>query len=215
MLSTHWPLFGLSVTTPRVQLRYPDDDACAALADVAAGGIHDPAVMPFAFPWTDIPPPAQQSQAMQHYWRTRATWTVTSWHLPMAVTVDGDLAGVQAVLADDFPTLRAVSTGSWLGASYQGKGVGTEMRAAILHLAFAGLGAEYAHTAAFDDNPASIAVTRKLGYEVEGARRVVRRGVAADQTLFRLSREQWERIRRDDIVIDGLEPCLELFGVCS
>jgi RimJ/RimL family protein N-acetyltransferase len=89
------------------------------------------------------------------------------------------------------------------------------MREAILHLAFAGLGARYAHTAAFDDNPASIAVTRKLGYEQDGTRRVVRRGEPAWQTTYRMAREDWEPRRRDDIVIDGLEPCLELFGIAS
>ncbi len=214
MLSTYWPLFGLRVTTPQLQLRYPDDADSAALAELGARGVHDPAVMPFQVPWTDVAPPRQQREALQYMWRTRASWTAERWALPMAVVVDGAVVGVQAADGTDFPTLRAVTTGSWLGASHQGKGIGTEMRVAILHLAFAGLGAEYAHSAAFDDNPASIAVTRKLGYEEEGTRRLVRRGAPARQILFRMSRAQWERIRRDDIEIDGLEPCLELFGLC-
>jgi RimJ/RimL family protein N-acetyltransferase len=214
MLSTHWPLFGLRVTTPRLQLRYPDDADSATLAELGAQGVHDPDFMPFQVPWTDVPPPRQQREALQYMWRTRASWVPERWALPMAVVVDGTIVGMQAADGTDFPTLRAVSTGSWLGASYQGKGIGTEMRAAILHLAFVGLGADYAHSAAFDDNPASIAVTRKLGYEEEGTRRVVRRRVSARQILFRMSREQWQRIGRDDIQIDGLEPCLELFGLC-
>jgi RimJ/RimL family protein N-acetyltransferase len=215
MLSTHWPLFGLRVTTPRVELRYPDDADCGELVELAARGVHDPAFMPFQVPWTDVAPPRQQREALQHYWGTRATWTSERWAMPMAVVVDGTIVGLQAADATDFATLRAVSTGSWLGASYQRKGIGTEMRAAILHLAFAGLGAHYSHTAAFDDNRASLAVTRKLGCEPDGTRRVVRRGEAASQTTFHMSRERWERIRRDDIAIDGLEPCLELFGVPS
>ena len=133
--------------------------------------------------------------------------------MPMAVALDGIVVGVQGVHADDFPTLRAVETGSWLGRAYQGKGIGTEMRQAILRLAFAGLGARYAHTPAFDDNPASIAVTRKLGYEQNGTRRGVRRWEPAWQTTYRMSREKWQQLRRDDIVIDGIEPCLELFGI--
>jgi len=212
MLSAHWPLFGLRVTTPRLELSYPDDETCNALADVAARGIHDPSFMPFTIPWTDIAPPLLQRQSMQHYWRSRAAWTSQSWRLPMAALVDGEIAGVQALEADQFPVLRAVTSGSWLGASHQGKGIGTEMRAAILHLAFAGLGADYAHSAAFTDNPASLAVTRKLGYEDEGQRRVVRRGEPAWLVGFRLSRDRWERDRRNDISIAGLEPCLELFG---
>jgi len=215
MLSAHWPLFGLRVTTPRLELRYPDDGDCDAVAEVAARGVHDPAFMPFQVPWTDVAPPRLQRETLQHLWGTRAAWTPERWAMPMAVVVDGTIVGVQAVDATDFPALRAVSTGSWLGAPYQGKGIGTEMRGAILHLAFAGLGAQHAHSAAFDDNPASLAVTRKLGYEQDGTRRAVRRGEAASQTTFHMSRQRWEQIRRDDIAIAGLEPCFELFGLPS
>ena len=215
MLWEYWPLFRLRVTTPRLVLRYPDDNDAAMLAEVGAGGVHDPSTMPFQIPWTDVAPPQQQRETLRYLWRTRASWSPEHWEMPMAVVLDGTVIGVQGVHAHDFPTLRAVETGSWLGRPYQGKGVGTEMRQAILHLAFAGLAARYAHTAAFDDNPASIAVTRKLGYEQEGTRRVVRRGEAAWQTTYRMSREDWEQRRRDDIVIDGLEPCLELFGIAS
>jgi RimJ/RimL family protein N-acetyltransferase len=212
MLSAHWPLFELLLTTPRIELRYPDDESCNALADLAARGIHHPDFMPFTIPWTDIAPPLLQRQSMQHYWGLRATWTTQHWHLPMAVIVDGEVAGVQTLEAEQFPVLRAATSASWLGASYQGKGIGTEMRTAIVHLAFAGLGADYAHSAAFTDNAASLAVTRKLGYEEDGRRRVVRRGEPAELVGFRLSRQRWERDRRDDISIAGLEPCLELFG---
>jgi len=213
MLSEHWPLFGLRVTTPRLVLRYPDDNDAATLADIGAAGVHDPSTMPFQIPWTDLAPPQQQRETLRYLWRTRASWSPEHWEMPMAAVVDGTVVGVQGVHARDFPTLRAVETGSWLGHPYQGKGIGTEMRSAILHLAFAGLGARYAHTAAFDDNAASIAVTHKLGYERDGTRRVVRRGEAAWHTTFRMSREEWERRQRDDVVIDGLAPCLELFGI--
>jgi RimJ/RimL family protein N-acetyltransferase len=57
---------------------------------------------------------------------------------------------------------------AWLGQSYQRRGVGTGMRAAVLQLAFAGLGAEYAISSAFIDNAASLAVSRKLGYADDG-----------------------------------------------
>jgi hypothetical protein len=32
---------------------------------------------------------------------------------------------------------------------------------------------------------------------------------------YRLTRDAWETRRRDDIIIEGLEPCLELFGLNS
>ncbi len=45
-------------------------------------------------------------------------------------------------------TLRTFDTGSWVGRRFQGRGTGTEMRAAALHLMFAGLGAREATTSA-------------------------------------------------------------------
>lgn len=212
MRTEHWPLFGLRVETPSLTLRYPDDDDAIAMADLAAEGIHDPGWMPFAFPWTDTPPPMLQRGSLQHIWRTRAEWTPQQWHLPMAAIVDDHIVGAQTMLAEQFRTLRTVSTGSWLGRSYQGKGIGTEMRSAMLHLAFAGLGAEYALSRAFIDNDASIGVSRRLGYEDAGRELVVRREAPAWILAFRLPRSRWEQRRRDDIVIRELDACLELFG---
>ena len=87
------------------------------------------------------------------------------------------------------------------------------MRAAVVHLLFAGLGAEYALTGAFHDNAASLGVTRSLGYEEEGRRRALRRDTPDWLVGFRLPRAVWEERRRDDIVIEGLDPCLPMFGL--
>src|SRR5262245_28092449 len=100
MLSAHWPLFGLRVTTPRLELQYPDDAICNALVDVAARGIHDPATMPFSIPWTDESPPMLQRHSLQYLWRERSEWTPDRWRLPMAVVLDGEVVGVQALQAD-------------------------------------------------------------------------------------------------------------------
>ena len=70
------------------------------------------------------------------------------------------LIGAQDVRAHDFAVLRTVSTGSWLGREHQGRGRGREMRAAVLHLAFAGLGCLIAQTAAYADNGPSLGVSR-------------------------------------------------------
>jgi hypothetical protein len=50
-----WPLYGLRLTTPRLELRLPGLDLLDDLAAVAAEGVHDPAEMPFSLPWTDGP----------------------------------------------------------------------------------------------------------------------------------------------------------------
>ena len=146
MVHPHWPLFDLEVRTPRLVLRYVDDELAAELATLAAAGVHDPSWMPFSIPWTDLEPPELQRQAMQYWWQCRASTSPESWELNLAVVVDGAAVGVTSIGAAEFPVLRTFHTGSWLGRSFQGRGLGTEMRAATLHLGFAGFGAERATT---------------------------------------------------------------------
>jgi RimJ/RimL family protein N-acetyltransferase len=124
----------------------------------------------------------------------------------------GAVVGVQAMTAENFAITREVSTGSWLGRAYQGRGIGREMRVAVLELAFTGLGATIARSGAFEDNAASIAVSRALGYQEDGDSLHVRRGAAAREVRFKLTRETWEASARPAVTFDGLEKCLEFFG---
>jgi len=212
-LETHWPLFGLAVRTPRLELRHPDDGMECELAGVAADGIHDPEFMPFSIPWTDVSPPEQQRNTMQFFWRMRADWKPDDWHLVMAVVIDGEAAGVQGATGAHFAERRVGSTGSWLGRAYQGSGYGKEMRAAMLHLLFEGLGAERCESAAWEDNAPSLGVSRSLGYEENGDEWLLRRGQRDRQIGLVLTRERWEAHRPPyDIEIHGLEPCREMFG---
>lgn len=208
-----WPLAGLRLTTPRLELKLPSDGDLADLADLAAAGVHDPEVQPFGFPWTDADPPDRARSTLQYHWSQRAAWQPSKWSLDLVVVHDGAVVGTQAMSAADFAILREVSTGSWLGQAHQGHGIGTEMRAAVLHLAFAGLGAHYATSGAFTDNPASRGVSRKLGYIDDGIERQVRRGQAATLQRLRLDRETWEKTRTVPVDITGLEPCLAMLGV--
>jgi RimJ/RimL family protein N-acetyltransferase len=208
----HWPVAGLVVRTPRVSLRWPDDDDLVALAAVAAQGIHGDDEMPFSTPWSRLPPDEMALGLLRFHWKCRGSWASDDWDWNPVVVVDGEIVGSQAMVATRFPVLRTVSTGSWLGRAHQGKGIGTEMRAAVLHLAFAGLGAVRAETGAWVDNPASIAVTRKLGYEPNGDKLLELDGQAKRQVAFALSHDRWASARRDDIEIVGLEPCLAHFG---
>ena len=86
------------------------------------------------------------------------------------------------------------------------------MRAAVLHLAFAGLDAVRAESGAWHDNAASHAVSRKLGYEVNGDNRLLRGDTPDTEVRLVLSRDRWEQHRRQDIELVGLEPCLPFFG---
>lgn len=213
MLNPWWPLSAVRVVTPRLELRYVDEDLSIALVDLADQGVHDPGTMPFSVAWTDEPAPQRQWNSMRHYAAMRADCRPGRWRIELAVLVDGVVVGASGVRAHNFPVTRTVETGSWLGRVYQGQGIGTEARAATLHLAFAGFGAERAVTKAFDDNPASLGVTRKLGYQPNGDEFVERRGAAARLLAFALDRPAWERTRRDDIELTGVAAAREFLEI--
>ncbi|HSP02229.1 MAG TPA: GNAT family protein [Acidimicrobiales bacterium] len=211
-LAEHLPMFALEVRTPRLVLRYPDDQDALALAELGARGVHDPDAHPFRIPWTSVPPPHQQRNTLSFLWDQRATAQRDDWHLPLVTIVAGEVVGTQDVLASSWSVLRQVQTGSWLGQAHQGKGIGSEMRAAVLHLAFAGFGAVRASTGAWEDNPSSLAVTRRLGYRPNGDVWDVRDGEAVRMHRFVLDRDDWEPTRRGDIELVGAEAVAELFG---
>jgi RimJ/RimL family protein N-acetyltransferase len=150
---------------------------------------------------------------LQWHWLQRGRWTPESWNWNPVVVADGDVVGTQGLFADDFATRRTVATGSWLGRRFQGRGIGVEMRRAVLHLAFAGLGADRAETDAYEDNAASLAITRRVGYRANGDRLLAIEGRRRRMLAFALDRSDWLALGRpDDVEIDGLAPCLELFG---
>jgi RimJ/RimL family protein N-acetyltransferase len=210
MEATIWPFAALRVRTPTLELRYPDDDDLVALAHLAAEGIHDPATMPFNVSWTRLESPELERGLLQHAWGRRSSLTRDDWGLSLVVREQGVPVGVQSVDAKHFPVRRTVETGSWLVQHAHGRGIGTEMRAAVLHLAFAGLGAEEAHSGSFADNPASAAVSRHNGYEPNGEEIVDREGEPARMQRWVLTRAKWAPQRRDDITIEGLHACLPL-----
>jgi RimJ/RimL family protein N-acetyltransferase len=213
MDSDLWPLAGLRLRTPRLELRPPSDRDLGDLARLAAAGVHDPQVQPFTVAWTDVSPAERARGVVQHHWRQLAEWTPERWALQLVVVHDGAVVGTQGISGHDFVVLREVATGSWLGLAHQRRGIGTEMRAAVLDLAFAGLGAEYAVSGAFTDNAASLAVSRKLGYHDDGIEQHVSRGQAATVRRLRLDRRTWQAAHRTPVSIDGLEACLPMFGL--
>jgi RimJ/RimL family protein N-acetyltransferase len=211
-LARLWPLFGLSVRTPRLELRYPTDVELMALADLS-DAIHDPDFLPFSGTWSLLPGGERERAVLQYHWGRRGDWSPSKWRLELVALVDGEVVGTQGAMADDFPITRTLTTGSWLGRGHQGKGIGSEMRAAILHLVFAGLGALRAETGAVDGNEPSLGVTRKLGYRPNGDHIDATNGVRTRLVSFVLDRTDWEASQRDDIEVAGLEACLSLFGL--
>lgn len=187
-----WPPSLLRARAGELELRYLDDDLIVQLADLASRGVHEPEAMPFLFPWTRGTPTEVARSLLVYQWRARAAITARSWSLELAVLRGGEPVGIQAIEADDFPVARCVTTGSWLGQTHQGQGLGTQMRALMLHLAFEGLGTETATTSAWVDNPASNAVSRRLGYRPNGSSRQVREGSASEHRHYRMDRADFD-----------------------
>ena len=114
--------------------------------------------------------------------------------------------------AQEFRTTREVSTGSWLGLAYQGRGFGIEARVAVLQFVFDYLSAVQARTTAWADNTASNRVSDKLGYRQDGTERETRRGEATTVNRLLLSPQDFEQYRPEWIGVGGAQPCLPLLG---
>lgn len=175
------PLTRLRLRTPRLELRLPTVAELRELYRVAEGGIHDPAVMPFEIPWTDS---LNEADFLAYHRDQRE----------LVAFLDGRPIGVQGVRVED----GVATTGSWLGAAYQGRGLGTEMRAAVLTYAFDHLGATAARSGALAANEQSLGVSRKLGYRVVGARTFAPRGEPVEHTDVELRREEF----RSPVVVE-------------
>ena len=207
-----WPLFDLRIRTPRLELRLPTDEDLLRLVGVASAGVVDRDRTVFLVPWHKLPSPAFERQFLLHWWGNRGRWSPEAWSLGLVARKDGCPIGIQEVMARDFAIKRVVISGSWLGREFQGQGLGTEARAAILALAFDGLGADAAESGYFEGNAASARVSEKLGYRIWGNEVLAIEGKRELEINVRCTRETW---RRDlvPVTIEGLEPCLKLFGV--
>ncbi|MDM7830165.1 GNAT family N-acetyltransferase [Cellulomonas edaphi] len=190
-LADLWPPAALVVTDGELTLRAIDDTLLVGLAELAAEGVHDPASMPFVVPWTRGTRLEIARSVLTYQWGVRSRLSPESWALELAVLRGDELLGVQAISAETFPALRVAESGSWLGRRHHGRGVGTRMRLLVLHLLFDQLGAQLATTSAFVDNPASQAVTSRLGYTSNGQDLVLREGASAVSRRYRLARSDW------------------------
>ncbi|MFE9201275.1 GNAT family N-acetyltransferase [Micromonospora sp. NPDC007230] len=213
MLADLWPQYGLIIYTPRLELRLPHEEELAALARLAANGVHRADERPFLTPWTDGSPEDRARFVLQGHWDQLAGWSVAAWRLGLAVFHDGNPLGVVTLRARDFVVVREVTTSSWLGIEHHGKGHGTEARIGLLTLAFDHLDARAALTEVFQDNHASQRVSRKLGYEADGISVDPRDGEAVVSDRLRLTRQRWLQQERPDVRVDGMAACRPMFGL--
>jgi RimJ/RimL family protein N-acetyltransferase len=197
-----------------LELRLPVEDELVQLAGVARLGVHPPGEMPFLVPWTDdLRSESFVETFVGYHLAVRSAWRSDDWRLELGVWRDRELMGAQGIHARSFARERTAYSGSWLAQRFQGKGYGTEMRAAILELTFCGLGAVAAGSTVLEGNAASARVSAKLGYEEAGEGSRLIRGEPTRERRFLLSRERWEQSERPRVELAGLAPCLPLFGV--
>jgi RimJ/RimL family protein N-acetyltransferase len=194
-----WPLFGLLIETPRLQLRLPTEEELPALTE-AARDIAGPDGLRLQTPWMYGESPDMERHLLQRHWRALAHWKPGSWHLPLVVFLAAEPVGMQDLWAEEFAQRRSV---------------GTEARAAVLDLAFGHLGALEALTEYTEGNHASERVSRKLGYVPNGQRAGYRDDAGpVTEYQLRLDRPAREiRARRDYTVVTGLGPCLPMLGL--
>lgn len=153
---------------------------------------------------------------LAHQWKNRGRTAPDNWTLSLAVVRNGEIVGEQQISAKNFQVTRSGLTGSWLGLRHHGQGIGTRMRLMALHLAFEGLDAAEMLSEAYDDNPASNAVSRRVGYAANGSRLAAREGHSVIENSYRMTRELWDG-RPDDlraeITLEGVPPVRQLFGI--
>ncbi|MGC4746084.1 GNAT family N-acetyltransferase [Micromonospora sp. DT201] len=213
MLADLWPQYGLTIVTPRLQLRLPHEEELAELADLAGRGVHRPDERPFLTPWTDGTYTDRARSVLQGHWHQLASWDVAAWRLGMGVFRADQPIGVVTLRAQDFTVVRQVTTSAWLGLEHQGRGYGTEARAGLLTLAFDHLGATAALTEVFQDNHSSQGVSRKLGYERDGISVDARDGEAVVSDRLRLTLQRWRQHKRLAVTVDGMDACRASFGL--
>ncbi len=206
-----WPLYALRLTAGDLELRVVRPSDVPELVDLVLSGVHDPALMPFTVPWTDAPDDELPAAYYRYVASVIGCLAPGDWKLEMAGRERGTLVGVQALSARDFPVTRTAETGSWLARRHQGRGVGTRMRQMACAFAFDHLGAEQITSGAFLDNPASLGVSRKVGYRPNGVARCSIRGAMA--LSQRLVLDPADLVRGESVTVEGADAVRRFLGI--
>ena len=118
VLADLWPQYGLTISTPRLELRLPHEEELAALAHLAGKGVHRPDERPFLTPWTDGRPEDRAQFVLREHWSQLGQWNVAAWRLGLGVFRQGEPLGMVTVRARDFLVVREVTTSSWPGKQF-------------------------------------------------------------------------------------------------
>lgn len=211
-----WPLHGIRLRTADLDLRVMTE---ADLPDLSELLPDDVEMNPHATRYAGLDVRANRRAVLaQGYWRALGLWSPEDWALPFVVRRDGEIVGAQWLEGPDWRADRTVDSSSWLVVPARGRGLGTQMRAAVLALAFGPLRAEAAVSSAVVANAGSLGVSRSLGY-LDTHRSVLEHSGETLQHV-RLARTAWSASgpgRSDGphggIVVDGVTAALPLFGI--
>ena len=197
------------IETPRLALRGATDELLERLAPAVHAGKADDTPDPYDDPfWSyETDPDERVNQWLRGIWRGRGTVTADRWRLHFVVIVDDQPVGMQDLIGNGFADFGTVETFSWLSSDVRQRGIGAEMRAAILHLGFEGLGAKEAHSEANIDNAGSNGVSERLGYERNGTSWATCNGKPVLGQRWRLERSRWHASRGSDIELTGVDAC--------
>jgi RimJ/RimL family protein N-acetyltransferase len=205
-----WPLQGIRLRTADLDLQVMTEADLPTLWELLPDDVQ---MNPHATTYAGLDERANRRAVLaQGYWRALGLWSPDDWALPFVVRSEGTVVGAQWLEGPDWRADRTVDSSSWLVPRARGRGLGQQMRAAVLALAFGPLRAEAAISSAVIGNAPSLGVSRALGYR-ETHRSVLEHSGETLQHV-RLGREAWAASGgARGVVIDGVAPALPLFGI--
>lgn len=205
-----WPLRGIRLLTPDLELRPATEADLPALFDILPDDLE---VDPSSTRYAGIDEGSNRRVILaQGYWRAMGLWSPSDWVIPFVVRRGNEPIGMQALEGPDYGAERIVDSWSWLERGSRGQGLGKQMRTAILELAFGHLGARAAISSAVLANVSSLGVSRALGYVDTH-----QSGLAhSNETLqhLRLESDAWVASGRGaEVRVEGVAATLPFFGL--
>lgn len=213
-LTSVFPPFGLRLRCGEITLVGTTPDHVPDLIATAKEGVYDLASglpMPFLFDWPSLPD--QDLNMWQHVWQTWGSFAQDAWALKLSIIVDGRAIGCQDVMnKSNFLATRSLETGSWMGLSHQGRGIGTRIRQMAAMLCFDHLGAEELTSGYIDGNVKSAGVSRKVGYVDNGCRRLPEGDGYRVERLVRLTPDRLVR-PAEPLEVEGVDAFRRFIGL--
>lgn len=205
-----WPLQGIRLRTPDLELHVMTEADLPTLWELLPDDLE---LNPHATTYAGVDDRANRRAILaQGYWRALGMWSPDDWALPFVVRSAGEVVGVQWLEGPDWRSDHIVDSSSWLVAEARGRGLGKQMRAAVLALAFGPLRAEAAISSAVLANRSSLGVSHALGYR-DTHRSVLEHSRETLQHV-RLEGRSWHASgQAHAVVIDAVVPALPYFGI--